>query len=230
MRNTLHLPRRTCAVCTGPIKPDYLMCWQCSRHAGSEFPTADRVATMIYAIHGQQSHHLMWQYKTDRPGPDTRRLVQVLALVGAHQHRRCLATLTGRQVTHWATVPSLKPERIGTDHPFRQLIAGTQLPEIEVAANPPITANPRDFAPSNFQITTPIPSGAHILVIDDTWTSGGHAQSVAAALKYAGGVYISFLAVARFIRPDPVTTPFIGTLHPQFDLYRCPWTADGTCP
>jgi phosphoribosylpyrophosphate synthetase len=41
-----------------------------------------------------------------------------------------------------------------------------------------------------------------VLVVDDTWTTGAHAQSASAALKAAGARYVGIVAIGRWLNPD----------------------------
>jgi orotate phosphoribosyltransferase len=43
--------------------------------------------------------------------------------------------------------------------------------------------------------------GADLLVVDDTWVSGGSAQSVAAALKLAGARRVAVVVLGRHVNP-----------------------------
>jgi hypothetical protein len=56
--------------------------------------------------------------------------------------------------------------------------------------------NPRWLA-----VHTPV-SGGDILVVDDTWVSGGSAQSAAAALKRAGARSVAIVVLGRHVNPD----------------------------
>lgn len=42
--------------------------------------------------------------------------------------------------------------------------------------------------------------GSHVMLIDDTWASGGHAQSGALALRKSGASKVSVLVVARWLK------------------------------
>ena len=60
-----------------------------------------------------------------------------------------------------------------------------------------------------------------MLLIDDTWTSGGHAQSAALALRQAGATRISALIVARWLTDDLGIAPRSRTPSaPRFDWER----------
>lgn len=68
-----------------------------------------------------------------------------------------------------------------------------------------------------------------MLLLDDTWTSGGHAQSAAAALKSASVQRVTILTVARWLDPTWADTPkVISSLKADFDPDICPFTG-GYC-
>jgi hypothetical protein len=95
----------------------------------------------------------------------------------------------------------------------------------------PQVAFPRAVSPRHYQAAAPLPRGARVLLLDDTWASGGHAQSAAMALRSAGAVRISVLAVARWLSDDSGRTrAFLRAIRGRdYDLSLCPWTS-GRCP
>lgn len=230
LRNTLHAAGVTCDVCAGPIQSQYARCYRCAM-SRSTLGVADLVGSMIYAFDGAQSGRLMYGYKSAYPGPSHKRTVSALVVLGVREHKECANRLVGVDATNWATIPSLR--KIGSAHPFRAILTAEISPgsEIEVVANPPIS-DPRDIDPTNYLVVTPVPPGAHVMVIDDTWTSGGHAQSVSAALKAAGAGKVSILTVARWVDPSaPWVRQWVDdhmVLRP-YNPAGCPWTG-GACP
>lgn len=76
----------------------------------------------------------------------------------------------------------------------------------------------------------PLPKAAHVLLIDDTWTTGGHAQSAVLALRKAGASRVSLLVVARWLKEDYGNNKqFIASLRTRdFNPGICPWTG-GDC-
>jgi hypoxanthine phosphoribosyltransferase len=52
-----------------------------------------------------------------------------------------------------------------------------------------------------FRATTAL-TGSTVLIVDDTWTTGAHAQSASAALKAAGASGTAILTLGRWITPD----------------------------
>jgi adenine/guanine phosphoribosyltransferase-like PRPP-binding protein len=56
-------------------------------------------------------------------------------------------------------------------------------------------------------------AGADVLVVDDTWVSGGSAQSAAAALKLAGARHVAVVVLGRHVNPDdPRSAKFLAEL------------------
>lgn len=69
----------------------------------------------------------------------------------------------------------------------------------------------------------------HVLLIEDTWTSGGNAQSAALALRRAGAASVTILALARWLNPEePPTSTFVARyLGVITNRLRARWTS--TC-
>lgn len=56
-------------------------------------------------------------------------------------------------------------------------------------------------------------AGADVLVVDDTWVSGGSAQSAAAALKLAGARRVAIVVLGRHVNPaHPSSARFLAAL------------------
>ncbi|WP_156096378.1 hypothetical protein [Amycolatopsis jejuensis] len=233
LRNAVRIAGTTCLVCTTTVNAGDTYCHACARHrsAGRRQLTADHVAMLTYAIEGTQSHWLMRGYKAASPIGITehRNVVALLCIISLDLHRNCVERMSGRRVTHWATVPSL-PAKAG-EHPLHALLApGMALPDAPLTAATQVTA-PRDFRADHFRTGIQLPRGSHVLVIDDTWTSGGHAQSAALTLRRAGATTVSVMALARYFKPGyGSNAAFIKThLDKDYDPLWCPWTS-GICP
>jgi hypothetical protein len=57
-------------------------------------------------------------------------------------------------------------------------------------------------------------NGADVLVVDDTWVSGGSAQSTAAALKLAGARCVAVVVLGRHVNPaDPRSAAFLEAIR-----------------
>jgi predicted amidophosphoribosyltransferase len=44
--------------------------------------------------------------------------------------------------------------------------------------------------------------GRRVLLIEDTWTSGGNAQSAALILRRGGAASMTIVAIARWLKPE----------------------------
>ncbi len=210
MTNPLRIPNVTCEVCTGPVASRYTRCYRCHEDARREdVPVARRVVPLTYAVAGTQVERDMYRYKDFMPAAQRLRNSSyqrlLLLLLGFAQfHASCLDLVARRPVTGMATVPSLRG-RTGA-HPLVTLAA--VLPghwaqvKLEATAGIP-EAQRRDLRPQHFVVPDrDIVAGQHILLLEDTWVQGRHAQPAAAALLLAGASDVTILVIARRIRTD----------------------------
>lgn len=230
LRNPIREAGVTCSVCTTPVD-GYPRCLPCNEdlrvHGGQ---LADIVAPLTYAVGGDQAAYMMRGYKGRPPVPEHRLVVSILTWIGIARHVDCVGRLVGQPVTHWATVPSLPPKP--GEHPFHRIIATNPPVPMEIAlAGRPDVDSPRTAAPGHFVASSDLPGGSHVLVLDDTWTKGGHAQSAVLALRLVGAEKVSVLIVARWVnREYGKNGDFIrGRLTADYDPAICPWTG-GACP
>jgi hypothetical protein len=230
-RNARVVIGQTCAVCATPVD-GYTLCFKCNQHARSGLPISDRVGVVAYGINGHQSGRTMQAYK-GRGGRTVQRedltRVTVMAIVSLGHHLGCAERLGGLAVSHFATVPSL-PAKPG-QHPLNSLLRSIMPGAEAVLAPVEGVSQPRSLGDQHFHVAEPLPRDAHVLLVDDTWTTGGHAQSAAVALHLAGAAQVSTLIFARWLEPSFETTrPFMPSLaSPDFDPLICPWTG-GDCP
>jgi hypothetical protein len=231
LRNVIREPRVTCAVCSTPC-PGYQYCHRCLTQSRQQHQLADQVASLTYAVAGQQAGYVMRGYKANPAVDEHRNVVAMTAILGLGLHSECAGRLRGVDVSHWATIPSL-PARAGT-HPLRALVAQAAVGQEITLVAAATTGNARAVDPNHFT-AAPLPQGAHLMLIDDTWASGGHAQSAAIAGRAAGAGHVSVLAVARWIDPawridDETNGSFLrARCTSDYEPTICPWTG-GTCP
>ena len=70
----------------------------------------------------------------------------------------------------------------------------------------------RGVDPGWLRVDGPV-AGADVLVVDDTWVSGGSAQSAAVALKLAGARRVAIVVIGRHVNPDdPRSARFLADL------------------
>jgi hypothetical protein len=226
LRNPVRQELLTCAVCATPVT-GFRLCYQCQRRRGRT-GLADATGFLAYAVAGRQSGYVMQGYKARPPVPEHRTIVTLLVLLGLARHAGCAAP-AGVPVTHWATVPSL-PARPG-EHPLHAIVSRLAPgAEVALAAADEVEYS-RDLHPRHFRVPAALPAGAHVLLVDDTWARGGHAQSAALALRAAGAARISVLVAARWINEDfGGNAAFLrGLSGRDYDPAICPWTG-AACP
>jgi hypothetical protein len=237
LRNTVPIHGETCAKCRGSwkMKDEYATCWPCEFKYDSS--TADVVGSMVYAVSESQSNKLMRAYKDTPPSAQMLQRVTSLVSLGVRAHFDCAGALLGGTLTKWATVPSTKT--IPSIHPLRSKILTPLLGEqheivvaATEAANCKSESERRELDTSLYEVRSAIPASARVLLIDDTWTTGGHIQSVAMALKQAGAEKVAALCVARFMDQKDPKTKRVLVQHFRdrpYDPDVCPWTG-GDCP
>jgi hypothetical protein len=198
-----------CQACQGPSRHGYTRCFQCELHAQSAPGLlADTVVAVTYAAKGSHLARDLWLYKAaGRPGSEAAgtRLLSLL-LVFLHDHgrsvwrRACMAS-----PTHACIVPSGRG-RPGP-HPLQVLISPyLALPWASLSPRPGGDPWARALDPERFRARQPL-AGAAILLLDDTWASGGSAQSAAVALKRAGANSVAVVVIGRHVGPAPGDAP-----------------------
>jgi len=232
LSNVVRDAGHTCSICTGPVG-GYPTCWRCSQTASVD-GVADLVVPLTYAVGGSQSAAMLRHYKDD-PHPGTRfqhlRIINWLLYVGIALHRPCIEAVAEQPVTCRLAIPSLRG-RSGL-HPFVALardMAATD-PSPQLIAAPQATED-RIINAQQFRL---MPSadltGQHVLILDDTWTTGSRAQSAALTLRRAGARWISVLVVGRWLDPDFAgNAPLLQAMGSRdYEPRRCPVTG-GCCP
>ena len=235
----LRNPRRTdcgCARCAGATNPGFAECFQCGRIYGDRSP--DLAGFMTYAADGTQAGHLMYGYKARAPLPEHRLVVTLLLQRALVSHAACPERIIGRPITHWTTVPSTK-NRPGP-HPLRDLVGIFRSePELVLHHVVGVASQRKQIVPNLFRTASRVPPGSHVLVVDDTWTSGGIVLSAVDVVRAAGASAVTVLCTARWLGFDFMRRPSTGypghDLRSQllrqhvYDLARCPYTG-GRCP
>ncbi len=153
---------------------------------------------VVFAPKGSPIARYLWQYKSPRPSAEATAagaVLLALLLVFLRDHGACGWRSAGfGRPSHVAVVPTARG-RPGA-HPLRRLIAPyVGWPWAELAARP--DQRERDLDPGRFA-AAPVP-GAHVLLVDDTWTTGASAQSAAMALRRAGARSVATVVIGRHV-------------------------------
>ncbi|RZS38868.1 hypothetical protein EV193_10479 [Herbihabitans rhizosphaerae] len=225
-RNTVRRPGVTCTVCTGPATST--LCGRCRRHE-DEFGDrlADHVVILTYVRLGDgsdwhQSAHTVWAYKERPPAPKCANDMALMIKAAETLHGDCIARQAGGPWTAITFVPSAG--RPGASHPVANL--ARQIRTNNAAENrllldigPGFDAQPaRSVRGDRFEVPLSYLARVrdrHVLLIDDTWTTGSKAQSAAVTLHDAGAAKVTVLCVARGARTNGPTTRPCSTAAPS---------------
>jgi hypothetical protein len=185
---------------------------------------ADVVAPIGYAVRGGPLAGDLRRYKSERAataeaGPAAARLRELLAAF-LTEHGRSVWQAAG--MTAGPEAVAVVPSGQGRPgaHPLVSLVlACAELPLVPLAVVAP-EAHSRGVNPGWVRVADRVDGGvvlladgADVVVVDDTWVSGGSAQSVAAALKLAGARRVAVVVLGRHVNPaDPRSAAFLESV------------------
>jgi hypothetical protein len=194
-----------CGVCRTAASPEFRLCFPCNA-ARNEFRRglADVVVPIALSVKREQLAHELWHYKYD-VDPSVRaqltlRLGAVLwRFLGQHEeHIAAAAAVPGFGIV--TTVPGTRKHE--GEHPLERIV-GTLVGQTKGRYEQLLTLGPGGGAPSHtlaadrYQATRALRDGPAVLLIDDTWTTGGNAQSAALALRSAGAAKVAVVVIGR---------------------------------
>lgn len=202
------------------MQAGFARCYQCDlAHGRYGGLLADLVAPVAYAVKGGQLAADLWRYKSGLAGA---------AEAGARLEAMLSAFLRehGSRVWRSAGMPgapglaAVVPSGQGRPgpHPLSGLVAAcVDVPMVGLSAAPAAAGRGRglgDGAAAGWLTVTGSVAGADVLLVDDTWVSGGSAQSAAAALKAAGARRVALVVLGRHLDPaDPRSAEFLRGLR-----------------
>jgi hypothetical protein len=169
----------------------------------------------------------MHSYKDlEAPARHNLTLLSVLLLAARELHGGCIEHRLGHDVDAWAFVPSVRTDRTG-EHPLHVVAkrAGLVLPEIEFLTGERVDPEQRVTSADRFALAANSHvQGRHVLLIEDTWTTGGNAQSATLTLRGGGAASVTILVLARWLKPDELpTSDFVTSrLTEDYDPLVCP--------
>jgi phosphoribosylpyrophosphate synthetase len=169
------------------------------------------------------------RYKSERGRPEeaaaaaTRLREQLAAFLADHGRSVWQAAEMPSGPTVVAVVPSGQG-RPG-EHPLVGLVRScVELPLARLTVQPG-EVHARGVNPGWVRVADRV-DGGDVLVVDDTWVSGGSAQSTAAALKLAGARHVAIVVLGRHVNPaDPRSAAFLDVAREEFPAW-CPLTPD----
>lgn len=226
-----------CDLCGGPSGTfsDCFKCGQVFRTGQFGELLPDVCAPLFYAISGAQSGQDVYAYKDPAPAQPALRRIKIAVYFFLQFHLQCLDAVTGVAPTHVAAVPS---GRGRSPHPLVDVIlpfAGRVMePRSVRRIAPPRADGVRQSVldPSIVDVGA-FTQADHVVVLEDTWTSGASCLSVAVAVRQAGAGVVSVVPFARYMnRTNQATSEWLeaqGEL-PRYDPAFCPVTRSPKCP
>lgn len=229
MRNIAPAGPGVCRVCRTFIGPDYDTCYPC----GFEPDNLAAVVPITYSENLGQVHTALRNYKDGESKAIRRNAAIRLAAIlwrFLREHESCAAHAAGVEGFDLVTIiPSSSPQR--DEHSsFRELTSWIEpvSSRMRRTLEPTGKVEERGFDPDRFSSTTEL-SGETVLLLDDTWTTGGHARSASHALLAAGAAKVSLVVIGRHVHGpyEPVKgsgescSDFLDALPEDFDWATC---------
>ena len=196
--------RVTCRTCRGPTPVGLARCYQCDlalSQAGELL--ADAVAPIAYAVRGGQLAGDLWRYKADHAGAAESE-ARLRGMLAAYLRDRGQSLWTAAGMAAVPGIAAVVPSGRGRPggHPLPGLVRScVDVPLVGLSVAAAGAAHGRGVDPGWLRVDG-IVAGADVLVVDDTWVSGGSAQSAAVALKLAGARRVAIMVIGRHVNPD----------------------------
>jgi hypothetical protein len=233
LRNPIRETGATCAVCTTPVD-GFDRCFVCQSAYGVTPGLADLVMPLTYGVAGAQSGFLLRAYKDScdaRVRQQQGVVINWLLYLAILVHEGCIGRRVGLAVGCRLAVASVRG-RVGV-HPFevitRQMNATRESPRLTVSQS---DTGERGVSADRFTLDPETDlTGQHVLILDDTWTTGANAQSAVLAARRGGATAVTVMVVGRWLRTDfGHNAQFIKMrLTRDYDPWICPVTG-GECP
>jgi predicted amidophosphoribosyltransferase len=166
----------------------------------------DAVVPITYSEHLGQMHLALRNYK-DAGSAAIRRhdAIRLAAILWRflRDHESCVARAVGVDGFDLVTiVPSSRPER-DKHSAFAELTSWIEpiKSRLRRTLEPTGKVEGREFDSNRYRSIADL-SGESVLLLDDTWTTGGHAQSAARVLNTAGAQKVGLVVIGRHVRLD----------------------------
>jgi hypothetical protein len=204
-----------CRTCRGPAGAGFARCYQCElalSQAGALL--ADAVAPIGLAVRGGPLAEDLRRYKSDRAAGAPEAAARLRELLAAFLHDAGDGLWREARMSAGPSAVAVVPSGQGRPgaHPLTGIVRScVDLPVVQLAIVPGVI-HIRGVDADWLRVTGPV-TGADVLVVDDTWVSGGSAQSAAVALKLAGAHRVAIIVLGRHVNPaHPLSAPFLAAL------------------
>jgi len=202
------------------VQAGFARCYQCDlAHGRFGELLADVVVPVAYAVKGGQLAADLWRYKSGLPGA-AEAGARLTAMLSGFLRERASRVWRSAGMTGEPGLAAVVPSgqgRLGA-HPLLGIVAScVDLPVVPLSAAHGASGRARGLgdglAMDWLTVAGPV-AGTDVLLVDDTWVSGGSAQSAAAALKTAGARRVALIVLGRHVDPaDPRSAEFLRALR-----------------
>ena len=227
MRNVLPGGDGVCRICGTWIADGYFECYPCANQPNQ----LDAVVPITYSEHLGQVHTALRNYKDGIDSAQAFAAPRLAAILWRfiEIHEPCIARSAG--VTAFdlvTTVPSSTPDSDEARPNLRWIVQACAPlePRFERVLVATGQVSGRKYSPDRYTSNADL-DGRQALLIDDTWTTGGHAQSAASALRDAGATHVGLVTIGRHVRPEweiiegTTSGEMLAKLPKQFDWQSC---------
>jgi hypothetical protein len=199
-----------CAVCWTAVDPEFRLCFQCNA-VRNRFRQglADVVVPIALAVKREQLAHELWHYKYDvDPSVRSRLTIRLGAVLWRFlgQHEKHIAEAIGiPEFSIVTTVPGTRQRE--DNHPLEDIV-GAIVGQTRDRYEPLLALGQEGTAPSHtlaadrYRAMRALKGDPAVLLVDDTWTTGGNAQSAALALHTAGAAKVATVVIGRHFDRD----------------------------
>jgi len=227
MRNVLPAGPGVCSVCHCFLEEGWARCFKCGQlHPGP----LDLVVPITYSEHLGQMHTALRSYKSGWQEEQKYAGIRLQAILWRFLdgHERCLTEHLGLDGFEVVTSVPSSTRRRDEANKLRPIVrsCGPVRDRFEQLLQPSVdAADTREYDPGRYVPDREL-NGENVLLIDDTWTTGAHAQSAAAALKAAGAGAVALVVIGRHVNPDwkigeRTSKEMLAQLPFEFDWSRC---------
>jgi predicted amidophosphoribosyltransferase len=227
MRNVPPAGEGICARCHCFVDPAFTRCYKC----GQELDSLDLVVPITYSEDLGQLHLALRRYKS-APTKEAREFaaVRLLAILWRflELHEHCMTNALGIVSFDVVTVVPSSTRTRDRASRLRAIVkaCGPVKKRFEPLLAPAEHASDtRQFDPDRYEPQRSL-HGENVLLIDDTWASGAHAQSAAYALKQAGAAKVAMVVIGRHVNPGwevggKTSRALLDALARDFDWETC---------
>ncbi len=214
-----------CETCHTSVVGGWFECYPCYEAKRALTARADAVDFVALAVKFEQLAHELRFYKGLTQSAAREATQYGLAAVlwrWLSVHEDCVRNAAG--VDEFPIVTTVPSTSGRTSHPLRKLVH-TLIGATRDRARDLLNVNPdvdtgRDAYDHRFLIAGGGLSGQAVLVIDDTWTTGGRAQSAASALKAAGAGAVGIVAIGRHFNRLPAGQEYADAAEAYYKRAR----------